>query len=40
MKKVVLPDLKQIKKLKTLKSVRLISFVIDTEQHLRNQLHK
>jgi len=40
MKKVVLPDLKEIKKLKTLKSVRLISFAIDTEQHLRNQLLK
>jgi len=40
MKKVSLPDLKTIKQLKTLKSVRLISFVIDTEQHLRNQLHK
>ena len=40
MKKVVLPDLKQIKKLKTLKSVRLISFVIDTDEHQKKQLLK
>ena len=40
MKKVSLPDLKTIKQLKTFKSVRLISFVIDTEQHLKNQLLK
>lgn len=40
MRKVSLPDLKTIKQLKTIKSVRLISFVIDTDQHLRNQLLK